>query len=382
MELDGSTRALRELLDWRPPGGIVSIYVDVDPSDRGGGWRIALRDGLRRVVEAAPERGVRRRTVEALADAVVRRFDEDAPRGMPRGQIGFFEVADKGRESWRQTRIPPRRTEVVHSSRPYLRPLVEILATGPVTGVAVVSAERVRLLEWSLEGIRELEDWEIVLWSRDWRERKAERTRDPARGQGTSASGHDQYGQRLEANRDRFLHEAGGRIRAIAAERGWRHALAFGEEQHARPVAEGLGHDALALHEFHHNLISAGDGEIGERAEAAMREVHDKREAALVRQVNEAIGAGPGVALGPQEAWQALAQGRVRQLIFDADRDYEGRPLEDELAANDQGLEGDLPLAERLIELAVASDAEITPLVGESAAALDAHDGVVALLRY
>ena len=45
------------------------------------------------------------------------------------------------------------------------------------------------------------------------------------------------------------------------------------------------------------------------------------------------------------------------------------------------GVDG-LPVTELMIERALETDARVTPLEGEAAAALDEHDGVVALLRY
>src|SRR5919204_5462148 len=115
---------------------------------------------------------------------------------------------------------PPRRTEVIRSPRPHLRPLVEIFDEAPHVGVALASADRVRMLEWSMGAMRALDDWEIVLWSRDWRERKAERSLSGAH-EGASASGRDQFGQRLEANRQRFLREVGGANGPAPGRRGW-----------------------------------------------------------------------------------------------------------------------------------------------------------------
>jgi hypothetical protein len=47
-----------------------------------------------------------------------------------------------------------------------------------------------------------------------------------------------------------------------------------------------------------------------------------------------------------------------------------------------RGGQDGLPVGERLVELAVATDAEITPVYEEPAAKLERHDGVAALLRY
>jgi hypothetical protein len=369
---------LRRLIDWKPPGGVLSVYLDIDHADRGQGWRIALRDRLRELSERTPPHDARR-AFEVAARRVLERFPENAPPPQGRGHAGFIEVAETPSEIWRSMQVAPRRIEIVHSERPYVRPLVEMFDDGPWVGVILVSVERVRLLEWSLGTLSELEDWEIVLWSRDWRERKAERTL-PGQHEGTSASGRDQFGQRLEANRRRFLREVGQKVGAEAASREWRHLLAFGSDEHTREVQAGIRATGRRLHTVAQDLISARERDIAEKVEATVQELNRAREIELVHELEEAIGSSKGAALGPREVLEALAQGRVRHLIFDADRDYTGRPLDAQAAAD--GGDRDTPVAERMVELAVATGADITPVEGGPASKLAPHDGAAALLRY
>jgi Bacterial archaeo-eukaryotic release factor family 5 len=371
---------LRRLIDWRPSGGVLSVYVGVDPGDRGQGWRIALRDRLRELIERTPPHD-ERRAFEAAARRVLDRFPESAPPPHGRGHAGFLEIADKPTEVWRSMQVAPRRLEVVRARRPYVRPLVEMFDDGPRVGVVLASAERARLLEWALGEMRELDSWEIVLWSRDWRERKAERAL-PGQHEGASASGRDQFGQRLEANRRRFLREVGETVDAESARREWRHLIAFGSEEYTRDLASGLGSSGRRLHTATQDLISARGREIAARVEAAVRELNRARELELVQEVEEAIGSSTGAALGPQEVLEALAQGRVRHLIFDADRDYSGRPLDARIADARDGSDSETPVAERMIALAVATGADITPVEDDPASQLAPHDGVAALLRY
>jgi hypothetical protein len=274
--------------------------------------------------------------------------------------------------------MPPRRTEALLAQRAFVRPLVELFAQGPHVSAVLVSADRVRLLEWSLGAIRRLQEWEITLFSRDWRERKAERT-IPGRGSWISASGRDQFGQRLDANRERFLHEIGSRISEEHAQRRWRHILVFGIEEYPQELADGVRAGADRLHLVRHDLLSAPEGQIADRVAAEVRQLNTATALAAVDEVEEAISAEPGTALGPQETLQALAEGRVRHLVFDARRDFEGAPLE--ALGYDDGDDG-LPPGERMVELAVSTSADITPVYEEPAARLESHDGVAALLRY
>lgn len=379
MDRSEREQLLRRLIEWRPAHGVLSVYVHVDPGDRGQGWRIELREKLRSLAQStAPHAD--RRAFEAAADLVLERFPENAVPPEGRGHVGFVELAEKRPTAiWRSMQMAPRRVEAVRYDRAYVRPLVELFAEGPHVGVALASADRVRLLEWSLGAIRELEEWELTLFSLDWRERKSERS-IPGTGTGTSASGRDQFDQRLHANRERFLHEVGSLVGRQLAERQWRHLVVFGVEGYPSELAAGLGSSTDRLHVVRNDLVTAPEGKVADRVAAEVRELNLTRAVRLLDDVEEAIGAEPGTALGPQEALEALSQGRARHLVFDAGRDYAGRPLEADLSYED-GADG-LPVGERLVELAVSTKAEITPLYDEPAGRLEQHGGVAALLRY
>lgn len=379
MEQTEREQLLRRLIEWRPAFGVLSVYVNVDPADRSQGWRIELRERLRALAgEASPHE--ERRAFDAAMAEILERFPENGAPPEGRGHVGFIELSEKRPTAvWRSMQMAPRRTEALWAQRAFVRPLVELFAQGPHVGVVLVSAERVRLLEWSLGAIRQLNDWEITLFSPDWRERKAERSL-PGSGSWTSASGRDQFGQRLDANRERFLHEVGSRVSEEHSRRKWRHILAFGNNEHPRELADGMSAGADRLHVVRHDLVSAPEGQVAQRAAEEVNRINMSAALAAVSEVEEAIGAEPGAALGPQETLQALAEGRAHHLVFDADRDYDGPPLEAELDYDD-GTDG-LPVGERLVELAVSTKAEITPVHDEPAAKLEPHDGVAALLRY
>jgi hypothetical protein len=363
-----SESELAELLHWEPPAGVLSIYLGLDPADRGEAWRIELRNGLDAAIEGAVD-ARQRRMLEATADRVGERLAEDAARGEGRARIAFVEVSPKhGRELWRTLQLAPRRTEVVHAARPYLRPLLAMLDEGAARGAAVLSAERVRLLEWSLGRVEELEDWGLELFSLDWRERKAQRVSHPTRAQWTASSGRDQFAQRLDANRGRFLREVGRLVAARARDRRWRELVAIGDAELCPHFADGLG-NATELHRVDGDLIAAPTGEILERLDHEVERLNRARELALLERALAAAHAeGLHGALGARQTLQALEQGRVAHLLIDAERDQPG--------------DGGLPLAERMIGMALETGAEVTPVEGTAAERLNRHDGVAALLRY
>ncbi|MGH2987619.1 MAG: VLRF1 family aeRF1-type release factor [Solirubrobacterales bacterium] len=354
MEPDAGERLLRELTAWDPEGGVVSVYLAIDHADRSEGWRIELKDRLA---------GVDRK----VADRILARFRRDAPPPTGRTQIGYVEVGGERREIWNGFQMDGIATEVVAAGRPYLVPLVRMLDDGSPVGVVVVSLERVRVLGWALGQIEELDGWELEITSLDWHERKAPR-RDPARGTGASASGRDQHAQRLEHNRERFLKQAGGLVASRYGDRPWRRIVVIGEGDRPRLLAMGTGPKRELVHEVRHDLIRAGAAEIGERLTEELEHLNRSREEALIAELNEAIGAGPGAALGPDEVLETLAEGRVRHVIFDGAREFEQHD--------------GVPASELMIERALATRAQVTPVEGLAAASLREHDGAAALLRY
>lgn len=363
-----SQRLLRELAEWRPEAGVISVYLDIDPADRGEGWRITLRERLSDAVRGADGRE-RRAAVEAAAARVLERFPQDSPHPEGRVQIGFVEVGGPRREVWRGVQMPlDGDADVTFGPSPRLIPLARMLEAGAPVGVLVVASEAVRVLEWAMGRIEELDTYEIEMFSRDWRERKSPRRDPAAAGTGTTAAGRDQFGQRLEHNRERFLKEAGEMIASRHGEREWRELLVFGESDYPDALIRGLGGHRDRAREAHGDLIRASATEVRGRVAEALAERRRERERDLVRQVEDAVGGEPGAALGPEEVLGALEQGRARHVVFDAGRDF-------------GALDG-TPVGELLIANAVRTSAEVTPLSGEAAEALARRDGAAALLRY
>jgi hypothetical protein len=361
-------KTVRQLLDWRPELGVLSVYVAIDPADRGEPWRVELRNQLDSAIEAEQDLHGRRRALAATAERIKAHFPEQLP---PSGRchIGFCEVAEKdGREFWIAAQMHREETEVVDRDHPHLTPLLELLDEGAPIGVLAVSSERVRLHEWALGSLSDVQDWEAVLFMPDWRERKSQSSPDPARVQGTSSSGHDQFDQRLDANRARFLEQVGGLVAAEADARRWRRVIAFGDSNQVEQLRSGI-HDRVPVELADDvDVISENDhGQLLERVETAVDRDNRRREAELVRAAIDAANTPDGRgATGLNEIEQSLTQGRVRHLIFDAE------------SAEPDVLE----LEDDLVEAALRTSADVTPVEGEAAEMLREHGGVAALLRY
>lgn len=363
---DAARELLRELAEWRPRDGLVSVYLDIDPADRGAGWRIELEQGLREIANGAA--GGAANGLAAATERILARFPADAPHPSGRAQVGFVEADGDGRDVWHGLQMRLDRTQVTFDQAPALLPLVRLVERGAPVGVVLLASERARALEWARGRLEELGDWEMEVTSYDWRERKAPR-RNPASGTGVSSAGRDQHEQRLESSRARFLKQLGGRLADRFGERGWRRILVFAEGALPDLLAAGLGPQAELVHQVRSDLIRAETPEIAQHVEQAVAELNRERERDLLAAVDEALGADPGVAAGPQEVLAALEQGRARHLVLDPAREFEphdGRPG-----------------AEAMVALALTTAAEITPVEREeSTARLAEREGVVALLRY
>jgi hypothetical protein len=359
--------AIEDLLDWRPEHGVITVCVEMDPADRSEGWLIGLRNQLKEAVEGGDDAHARGRALRATAQRVLDRFeDEQLPSG--RSQIGFCEAAERrSRDIWTSAQMAGFRTGVSYGDRARLTPLLELLDQGAQLGVVAVSAERVHLYEWKLGAFHLVHDWEAEMYMRDWRERKAQRPANRARTQGASASGRDQFDQRLEHNRARFLEETGRLVADEARSRVWRRVVAFGDPEHFRELNEGAEKGTAVELAEEVNVISEDRGRLLERVNAAVADGNRRRELALIQRVVDAAATPGGRgALGLIDVQRSLNEGRVEDLVFDADTEnHELADLEDEI-----------------VERAVRTSARITPVEAEAAEALREHGGLAALLRY
>ena len=352
----------RRLSDWEPPLGVVSVYLAFDPADRGGAWRTELRNGLDALLEAAKDaEHDRRLALRAVAKRVIDRYEDGDHRPPPRGEAGFVEVAEKGgEEHWWGTGAAPLAGACVElGERPALAPLVDLACRGEQRGIAIVSLERVRLLSFAEGRLTELEDWELEVTSLDWRERKAQ-SGGPAHG--VASSGKDEYGDRLDHNRHRFLGEAGALVGRELEGRAIGRALAFGPAADLEHFQAGLNapNVKLAVAEKA-DLISVPTGKLHETVAAAVENADADRESRLVTAALEEVRGGGRGASGRQDVAEAVEEGRVERLVIDA-----------RLGA----------AAEPLIRGALNVSAKVTVVHGPAAEALREAEGVAATLRY
>src|SRR5215207_168893 len=357
-----------ELLDWQPDLGVISVSVGIDPADRSKGWLTELRNQLKAVVEAGDDGHDRGRALRATAERILERFeDEELPSG--RCQIGFCEATGQrgARDIWTAAQMDGFRTSAWYGHRPRLTPLLKLLDEGAAVGVIAVSAERVHLYEWKLGTLELIHDWEAEMYMRDWRERKAQKPANLARTQGASASGRDQFDQRLEHNRTRFLEETGGLAGEEVRNRDWRRLLVFGDAEHYRELTVGVEKGTAVELAEEANVISEDRGRFLERVNAAVAKGNRRGGLELLaRAVEGARTPGGHGALGLIDVQRSLNEGRVEHLIFDAN------PENPELA----------DLEDEVVERALRTSAKITPVEDAAAERVREYGGVAAILRY
>jgi hypothetical protein len=355
---------VRELSEWRPPFGVVSVYLGFDPGDRGAPWRTILRNGVDHALDPPEDADHERKiAVRETARRLLDRFEQKDVESPPRGEAGFIEVSrNKGLERWWGTGVAPAIPGVLLGDRPTVVQLVDLCRRGEGCGIALLSAERVRLLrfdDWELE---ELEDWELSVASREWRERKARSTYDPTRARGVSASGHDQYEERLDNNRRRFLVGCGHRARERLGQQGLAEVVAFGPPADAESFLAGLGPTPIKSEiGGEADLISTPRGQLIETVSAAVERLAIQRDRDVVERALEEARGGIRGAVGLQETIEALEQRRVENVSFDA-------------AIGEPG--------EELVRGAFAGRAEITVVRDGVAELLASAEGVAAILRY
>jgi hypothetical protein len=338
----------RSLSEWRPPLGVLSVYLGFDPADRAGAWRTELRNALDAILEQHKEAEHDRRVaLRATAKRLTERFEDGELRPPPRGEAGFVEVAEKeGTEHWFGIGVEPAANACAEfGAEPVVAPLLELCGHGAGRAVALLSSERVRLLSCTEGALDDLEDWELSIFSLDWREQK-----------------DDQFDERLDHNRQRFLTECGGLASRRLEEDGFDEVIVFGPPRDVEGFNAGfsssqakltLGGDA--------ELISAPKGQLTKVVADLVERLEEERERALVERALEEAKGGSRGAVGLQETKEALAEGRVDHLVFD-------RAVGEE--------------AESLVRAALASSARVTVVRDGRAEALAEAEGVAAILRY
>jgi peptide subunit release factor 1 (eRF1) len=393
MTIDDTT--IRELIDFDDPIGVLSFYVGNTPqraAERQPTAPIEIRNQLKELTGGLGKRDPDRakaveRRLGRIGPALDLLLDPKAPG---RGRALFVGV-ESGRSESLALQIPFRERVVLHDSA-YVRPLVAAHDEGREAGVYVVSRSGARLLRWSVGEVEELATFgfevsdEVLAADRSGP--SPGNPSDPRHGY----VNRERFEDRIDENRHRFLKEVGEDVVGHANEHGWDRVVLAGPPK-AREMARELLPNANSVRVI--MADQAWEDEpphlIAEHAWPLLRSVHRERERELAEAARErALSGGPG-ALGMRNVTQALNAGRVAHLLYASDLAAEGYVAEDGTlharvegfaAQTDQSFSRESLFVERLIERAIGTSAQVTPVEPDATDLLSEHDGVAALLRW
>jgi hypothetical protein len=401
MSVTATARPLREALGqlatMRDEMGVLSLYLDTGAEEgrRSGpsGGEIALRNALSELRERTRAEGPRERWSDledgleelepALADLV-------APALPGRGRALFAELSGHGLVTL-STRHRLGAAAVL-ARRPYLMPLLPVLEAEQPYGAISVSDEGVRALDLA-EGGAEEAGWEAFdIASGEWRRMKGPAGANPARSL-TSASQVDLFKRRLEAHRERAVAEAVAPLVGLAEANEWTHVVLAGERARTEPLARDWPDAGPPLVVADVVLpATRSPQEVRRTAEPLVEAARAAEQSALVRRaLDGALSSASAAAVGLGDVLMALGEGRVQHLLIDPAVRHAGSAAPDGrlfragvappgVAAED--LLEEPHLMERMLERALATDAEVTALGDPARDELAGHDGVAALLRW
>jgi hypothetical protein len=391
--LDVNQQTLVSVMRIRDPYGVLSVYVDADPSERTRerpAWEVVIKNELEalreRVKSEEPHETWRAlfARLESLAPDLERLLD---PKESGRGRALYAPIADGGVERLSvQLPLPNR---VVFERTAYVRPLLAVLDEARPAGIVMVSRSGVRLCEWKLGAAAELAHWKFE--AEDWHETKAKPSRSPSPGQQIALE-RDRLERRLDEARRRFFMPVAQAIEGIAGGRSWERLLLTGDPRLTEAFAQTLPKNGRREIVFSERLLEDLDRHaLGQAVVDELRVAKRRREAQLVARARDAALAGGPGALGLLDTLAALFEGRVHTLVLDAGREWAGLMEPDGRLWPEDTAPEDVPsreltkepfLAERMIEQALARGATVTPVEEEAAAPLAEHDGVAAILRW
>ncbi len=282
-------------------------------------------------------------------------------------------------------------TRAVLGPRADVRPLCVALQESRPAGVALVSVERIRVLEWTPGALADV-------WSETFPELEQRDLRGPAHAHphglpgaapgSKSGQQRDLFASRARDALERLLAVAGQRIAKLATERDWPELALAGDNRLVSMLARGLPAAAsVDLVPLPRLEQWRSPGELAGLVAPAIADARDRRTTRLVGRVLESAGGSCARGLG--ETLAALADKRVDTLLMPADRPIAGRSGAKGLLA----APGDVPaghtaaelvddpmLADAMIAEALSARAAVVVLSGVCARMLD--DDVAALLRY
>lgn len=286
---------LKELLEFKAGSPILSVYLNIDPSEGSADtYKLRLRSMLKGI------------NMPADVYSVERYFDHEhdwSGRGSavfscePEGFFRAYSFA------------VPLRDRIRLSNRPHVKPLADLMDSYGGYGVVLVDKQRARLFNFHLGELRKQAEW------------GGESVRRTKRGGGSQAAGRRGgiAGQTnyVEELAERNMKEAAEFASRFFAENNVRRVLIGGSEDNITPFRLQLpkAWQSLVVGTFSMPL-SASQPEVLERAIEVGKQAEKRREVLIVESVMTGAAKGRGAVIRLDDTLSAVHEGRVQTLII------------------------------------------------------------------
>lgn len=383
---------LRKLSRLTDPYGVLSVYATADPRGEAAGAHVRVRNDLAAIRERARREMSRERrmAVERRLDALAGHIDQLLDRAdTGRGRVLFATVGDGVEEEFRlQVPLPDM---AVLDDVAYVRPLVAATSATAPEGLVAVARGGVHLVDVRYGTAAEVLRRTFEVDTDDWRQMRGPAGARSAKPQ-SSVSHTDRFGDRLDEHLGRLLRDTVPEVAEAARERGWRRLTVTGDPRLAEPLAAELGQRmGEQPARADRNVYGIPAQRMAEELRPVLADAQQRAEEALVRRVRDAARSGPTAATGLPDTLGGLNERRVERLVLDPSRTWQGARTPDGRLFPYGQVPPDVPaesltpvadLGERMIEQALAGDAEVVTLSPDAATALADVDGVAAQLRW
>ncbi len=323
-------KRLRGLAELRPPAPVLSLYLDLNPTDFGTrrarrSAYTALLDEAARCVEDADTDHQGKVSLRADVERATAFFEEYAPKG-GRGAALFACSAAGMFEPFTLPR--PTRTRVVLDDSPYVTPLLQA-ADRRDWLIALVDTRHARFLHGNGDHVEEFEQID-----------------DSVAGQ-HERSGPTDHQRWVEHEVDQHLEKAGHELDRHLQSGGYDHVLLGGPPELVSRLQSMLSKPARErlAGRFAVEVPIAHADDVRRAALPCFEEDERRHERAILDRLAERLGRGERAVAGLENVQAMLEQMRVETLVYD-----ERYPPPDDRAL------------ERMIEEAIVQSAEVLPL--------------------
>ena len=375
--------------------GVLSLYVDADPSQqaqRPTAWEVQIKNELAELRSALDENETRERAsaIRAALEELEPEIERTAhPSTQGRGRALFVALGASTKISL-EFQLPIE-TRVVLSTNAFIRPLIAAFEQGRSAGLVTLSRSSVVVYGWDFGAVEAVRSWSIDVATSEWRRMQGPASSSPALSQQTAPQ-HDRFERRVELYQAGLVADIGGELARLRDSRGWRRLVLAGDAKLRAALRGAIAPSPGGeLVETDRKLENLGPAELAAALLPELETARARQRAETALRVDGLARAGGKATTGVRATLAALAEGRVSALLIERGRVYVGvRGPNGALYAERGSAVGVDPselidephLGERMIERALATDADVTTLEPSEATPLADADGVGALLRW